>query len=39
MKKTMLIITFAGIILCLFPAPVGKIRFLVGEVQYKTSLI
>jgi len=34
----MLIITFAGIILCLFPAPVGKIRFLVGEVQYKTSL-
>jgi len=38
MKKTMLIITFAGIILCLFPAPVGKIRFLVGEVQYKTSL-
>ena len=38
MKKTMLLITFAGIILCLFPAPVGKIRFLVGEVQYKTSL-
>jgi len=38
MKKTMLIITFAGIALCLFSASVGKIRFLVGEVQYKQSL-
>ena len=37
MKKTMLAITFVLIALCLSAASVGKIRFIVGEVQYKAS--